>query len=127
MTCRTTQVQTLEDSGSLSGSSLVWSNVKLGAGETKDFTFRAIVKDDTANNYVLRNKVIAKSEDHDLTAEASDTTLVKRAPVVAAATTVAPVSVPVTAKTGAEGAAAAVVATLSGAAGLIATIRKANK
>ncbi|MBI3255882.1 MAG: DUF11 domain-containing protein [Candidatus Andersenbacteria bacterium] len=123
-------VVSIGKNGSLSGSTLTWSNVKLGAGETKDFTFKATVKQDTANNHILRNKVVARSNDHDLTDEASDTTLVKHAAAVAGTSTVAAapvVSVPVTARTGAESAAAAIVATLSGAAGLIATIRKANK
>ena len=121
-------VISIGQSGSLSGSSLVWSNVKLGAGETKDFTFKAIVKADTANNHILRNKVVARSNDHDLTDEASDTTLVKHAGAVAgtSAVTAAPVvSVPVTARTGAGSAAVAIVSTLAGATGLITTIRKA--
>ncbi|MBI3251576.1 MAG: DUF11 domain-containing protein [Candidatus Andersenbacteria bacterium] len=120
-------VISIGQNGSLSASSLVWSNVKLGAGETKDFTFKAIVKTDTPNNYVLRNKVVARSNDHDLTDEASDTTLVKHGPAVAASVS-APasiVSVPVTARTGAGSAAIAIMTSLAGAAGLITTIRKA--
>ena len=120
-------VTSISQNGSLSGSSLVWSNVKLGAGETKDFTFKAIVKTDTPNNHVLRNKVVARSNDHDLTDEASDTTLVKHTPAVAAAVSASSpvVSVPVTARTGATSTAVAIMTALAGATGLITTIRKA--
>lgn len=108
--------------GKLTGSTLTWSDVKLGAGETKTVTFKALVKEDTPNRTVLTNKVKVRSEDHDLSDEATDVTLVERAAQVAAAVTT-PVAVPVTAKTGAGGA-LALVTTLSGAAGLIATLRK---
>lgn len=116
-------ILSVNKNGSISGSTVTWSDVKLGAGETKDFSFKAVVKEDTANNHILRNKVVARSNDHDLTDEASDTTLVKRAPVVAAATTTPAIAVPVTARTGA-GSVIALMSTLAGAAGLVTTLRK---
>jgi uncharacterized repeat protein (TIGR01451 family) len=115
-------VTSIGQDGKLAGSVITWSNVKLGAGESKQVTFKALVKEDTANGTVLNNKVKARSEDHDLTDDANDTTLVQRAAQVAAAVTT-PVAVPVTAKTGA-GAAIALITTLTGAAGLVSTLRK---
>lgn len=113
-------VTAIGNNGKQNGSSIVW-NIELGAGEVKQLTFKATVKDNTPNNHVLNNTVIARSEDHDVQDDAADTTLVKHGAKVAAAVT--PVAVPITAKTGA-GAVVAILTTLSGAAGLAVTLRK---
>lgn len=108
--------------GSVNGRTITWTGVELDAGESKKFTFTATVKATAPNGHLLENKVVAKSEDHDLSDEATDTTIVERIPQVAAVIT--PVTpVPVTARTGA-GASAALM-TLIGAAGMAYTYRRA--
>lgn len=117
-------VTSIGNGGRQSGSVITWSDIKVGAGETKEFTFKATVKSNTANGHVLDNKVKARSEDQDIQDEANDRTVVQRQPeVLAAAVALAPV--PITAKTG-TGALPAIVSTLMGAAGLVVTLRKGS-
>lgn len=132
-------VISINNNGSISGQNLAWSNIHLGAGETLEVAYKAIVKDDAANNLLLVNKVKAVSPDHDLTDEASDTTRVERQGRIAAVTNApavpgkksqvkvgadgTPIPVPISAKTGAEGA-AALIGSLTGLVGLFSTVRK---
>lgn len=121
-------VTSVGNGGSHSGNTITWSGISLGAGETKQVTFKATVKSAAPNGHVLDNKVKARSEDHDVQDEADDRTVVQRQAVVLAAVATpvpAPIAVPVTAKTGA-GALSAILTTLMGATGLVVTLKKAK-
>lgn len=90
-------VDKISDGGQLNGDIVTWK-LSLGAGEKKEFTVTATVKDIT-DCPVLTNTVNAESKDHDLKDTAQDKTVVLCQPEVAGTTTIVPV--PVTAKTGA--------------------------
>lgn len=115
----------ISNSGKKLGNKITWTNFHIGAGETKEVWYKAVVNADTPNGFILNNKVTAKSDDRNVHDEASDITKVERKGEVMA--TIAPVAVHPTAPTGAEAAIPAVVSTLVGAAGLALSIRKGVK
>ncbi|MEX0649416.1 MAG: DUF11 domain-containing protein, partial [Candidatus Andersenbacteria bacterium] len=114
-------VTAVSSGGSIDGQVVTWNNVAIEADQKKSFSITVKVKDNTTNGHILHNVVVAKSDDHDLKDEDSDDTRVEK-PAVKGTTVVVPQPVPVTAKTGAG--AMALASILSGAAGLVVTLRK---
>jgi uncharacterized repeat protein (TIGR01451 family) len=102
------------------GQEVMWENVHLNEGETKEFKINVKVKDTAGNNALLVNDATAKSNDHDISDTATDTTKVERIPQIAGAKNI--VSVPVTAKTGAG--ALGLISTLLGGGSLVALAKK---
>lgn len=119
-------ITSISNGGSQAGNVITWNSISLEEGQKKTVTFSATVKQTTATNTVLRNRVTAQSDDHDLHDEATDDTLVLIQQVAGAVDvqpTPSPAAVPVTAKTGATGL-MTLLATVLGGAALTATIRK---
>lgn len=96
--------------GSIVDHNVIWSNVSLDAGQSRQFQVRGTVRTTTGNGIVLTNEVDADSADHDLHADAFDKTTVEHLGTVAgdfvitdeAATTITGSSgVPISAPTGA--------------------------
>ncbi len=118
-------IKNIGQGGVAEGNIVRWTNISLDEDQSKTLTVMVEVKSDTKNNTSLHNVVTAKSDDHDVSDEATDDTLVKVLPQVAGIkTTPAPQPVPVSAKTGMEGAAALALSTLMGGSGLTYMIRK---
>lgn len=111
--------------GFADGRIVKWTHVTLNQGESKKFTILVQVKPSTPNNTNLHNLVTAKSEDHNVSDEATDDTLVKVPKVAGIIVTPTPQPVPVSAKTGMDAMAALSLPVLMGGSGLAYTIKKA--
>lgn len=99
----------------ISGNKVVWGNVTVEAGGTKEFTVTAQVKENTADGWEVCNDVMISSDDHDLYLDACDCTTVERPPIVQAAVEQPkPAPVPITAPTGMTGLAALVTSLIIG-------------
>lgn len=85
------------------GNTIIWSDLVLSGGEKINLTVTTKVKDDLKDNHTLKNVVKVRSEDKGLSDTATDVTVVKRTPQVAATSTTTPNAiqpVPITAPTG---------------------------
>lgn len=125
--------------GDIDGHKVAWSNVVLSEGESLDLHVDVTVKGNTANGEELTSTVKVTSSDHGISVSDSDSTLVHRFPRIAGAATATiqfsgqPVvvsgagqiiDVPITAKTGMESSAIALVSLLLGSGGLTTIARK---
>lgn len=108
------------DGGSISGQTVTWSGISLEVDQKKSFTITTKVRDTAKNGHILHNVVTAKSDDNDVSDEATDDTRVEQLEVKGTTVVIptpTPVAVPVTAKTGAG--IVGIVSLLTGAGGLV--------
>lgn len=113
-------ITSVSDGGTRDGQTITWKGIALDADESKTVRVEVIVKAATSNGTILRNTVTAKSDDHDVSDEDSDTTVVEALKTTSgqiAGAQAAAKAVPVTAKTGGAGV-ATLLSILSGASGL---------
>lgn len=117
-------ITSISSGGVRDGRTITWNSITLDANQKKTVSFTATVKD-VQHGTVIKNVAVVKSDDHGLSDNDADSTtveVVKKA-AVAGTKTVKPVSVPVSAKTGAAGM-LTLVSTLLGGSGLTYVIRK---
>lgn len=89
--------------GSLNGNMIIWDNEHVDAAGSLTVSFQAQVATEAPGNFILKNHAKAASPKYELSAEATDTTVIMASPAIrGAATQPPPQPIPTSARTGAS-------------------------